>query len=290
MAMPGSDGPGKALLGGNPEAMMPPDRIPLQSTIFARSRDGATWDVPADALRAELARLSDRVVHLEREKADLEAFAAVAAHELVEPLVMAEAFAAIVSDRLIGPEHADSRRDLDILSRGMARMRLLAESLLHDARASDRELELRPVSMSAITAECLALLGPEVESRDARVVVGELPDALGEPVLLGGVMGNLLVNALKYSPRQGASIAVSGERENGVCRFAVESAGPPIPADARARIFEAYERGPNERRAVGAGLGLAICRRIVLRHGGDIGVSDAGGAGNRFHFTLPAAP
>jgi light-regulated signal transduction histidine kinase (bacteriophytochrome) len=268
--------------------MTPSDRIPVQ-TMFDRSREETTWDVPADALRRELERLTARIVQLEREKADVEAFAAVAAHELVEPLVMAEAYAAIVSDRLGGPEHEDSRRDLDTLSRGMARMRLLAESLLYDARSSERALDLETVSMAQVTADCLALLRPEVDARGASVDIGELPDVLGEPILLGGVMSNLLVNALKYSPRQNARIQVSGNRHDGVCRFAVDSEGPTIAPEARARIFEAYERGPGERRAVGAGLGLAICKRIVLRHGGEIGVTDIDGAGNRFHFTLPAA-
>jgi signal transduction histidine kinase len=102
-------------------------------------------------------------------------------------------------------------------------------------------------------------------------------------------MLNLLVNALKYSPRQSARIRVSGARRGGMCQFAVDSEGPPIAPEARTRIFESYERGPGERRAVGTGLGLAICKRIVQRHGGVIGVTDIDGAGNRFHFTLPAA-
>ena len=238
----------------------------------------------------ELERLTVRVVQLEHEKADVEAFAAVAAHELVEPLVMAEAFAAIVSERLTGAEHADSRRDLDTLGRGMARMRLLAESLLYEARSSERELQLRPVSMAQVARDCIRLLRPEIDARGAVLEVGELPDALGEPILLSGLMSNLLVNALKYSPREGARIQVNGAREDGVCRFTVDSEGPAIAPEARARIFEAYERGPGERRVVGAGLGLAISKRIVQRHGGEIGVTDVdGGSGNRFHFTLPAA-
>jgi signal transduction histidine kinase len=269
--------------------MMPPDRIPLQTRMFDRIRQDDQCRVPADALVTEFDRLAARVAQLEREKAALEAFAAVAAHELVEPLVMAEAFASIVAERLDGSEHDASRRDLDTLARGMARMRLLTESLLHEARSSERELDLRPVSMTGVTAECLELLAPEIAARETRVEVGELPDVLGEQVLLGGVVSNLLINALKYSPRLGGAIRFSGERTDGICRFAVDSDGPPIPAAARLRIFDAYERGPGERRAAGAGLGLAICKRIVQRHGGDIGVTDAGGAGNRFHFSLPAA-
>ncbi len=241
------------------------------------------------ALEREVERLAARVAQLEREKADVEAFAAVAAHELVEPLVMTEAYAAILSDRLSDPEHADSRRDLDALGRGVARMRLLAESLLYDARASERPLERKPVDMHAVARDCLALLGPEIASRGARVELAEMPGVLGEEALLSGVISNLLINALKYSPRQGAGIRIGGTREESVCSFFVESEGPTIPTEDRTRIFRAYQRGLGERRATGSGLGLAICRRIVERHGGEIGVAAANGSGNRFFFTLPAA-
>ncbi len=270
--------------------MMPPDRIPLQfQTIEPPAEGGRLWHPTLPALQREVERLSARVIQLEHEKADVEAFAAVAAHEMVEPLVMAEAFAAIISERLPGPEHTDSRRDLETLSRGVARLRLLTETLLHEARSSERELEFRHVAMTKVTENCLALLAPDVEARDARVELGELPDALGEEILLSGVMANLLINALKYSPRHGAAIRIGGDLADGVCDYYVDSEGPVIPAEARGRIFEAYERGPGERRAVGAGLGLSICRRIVRRHGGEIVVTDAPGGGNRFHFTLPAA-
>jgi light-regulated signal transduction histidine kinase (bacteriophytochrome) len=89
-------------------------------------------------LEREIERLSARVMQLEDEKARVEAFAAVAAHELIEPLVMTEAYVTIVSERLNAPEHADSRRDLNALGRGVARIRMLTESLLFEASASER--------------------------------------------------------------------------------------------------------------------------------------------------------
>lgn len=257
-----------------------PPRPPRRSP---RRRPGALH-----VLEREVERLSVRVEQLEREKARLEAFAAVAAHELVEPLVMTEAYVSILLDRLTEPEHADSRRDLHALGRGVSRTRTLAESLLHDARSSGRELEPAPVDVTALVADCLALLAPEIAARDARIELGELPGVVAEEALLGGVFSNLLINALKYSPRQGAGIRVGGVREQAACRFFVESEGPAIPREDRERIFGLYERGQGERRASGAGLGLAICRRSVERHGGEIGVDALDGGGNRFFFTLPA--
>jgi signal transduction histidine kinase len=238
-------------------------------------------------LEREIERLSARVTQLEDEKARVEAFAAVAAHELIEPLVMTEAYVTIVSERLNAPEHADSRRDLNALGRGVVRIRMLTESLLFEASASERPLERRPVDVSELVSDLLSLLRPEIAAREAHVTVKELPGVHGEEALLTGVFTNLLINALKYGPRKGSTIVVGGSREGALCRYYVESDGPTIPAVERARIFEPFQRGPGERRTAGAGLGLAICRRIVDRHGGDISVVPLNGVGNRFQFRLP---
>jgi len=146
----------------------------------------------------------------------------------------------------------------------------------------------RPVRLNPLVADCLALLAPEIEAREAHVEVAELPDAIADEALLGGVFGNLLINALKYSPRLGARITIGGAAEPGRCRYWVDSEGPVIAADDRTRIFTSFQRGRDERRANGAGLGLSICQRIVTRHGGEIGVQPLGDEGNRFYFTLPS--
>jgi signal transduction histidine kinase len=204
------------------------------------------------------------------------------------PLIMAESYAAIVSDRLGGDAHADARRDLDTLSRGAARSRLMVEMLLHDARSSGRPLQRRPVDLNAVVGECVALVEPEVAARGARIEIGELPVVLGEEPLLASVFTNLMFNALKYSPRQGGTIRVGVARELATWRFAVHSEGPTIPLEDRERIFAPFHRSRTERRENGSGLGLTICRRIIERHGGTIGVTAANGSGNVFYFTLPA--
>lgn len=236
----------------------------------------------------EIERLAARVAELEEEKAALESFAALAAHELVVPLVMTESYASIVRERLDGDAHAPSRRDLDALARGAARTRLLIESLLQDARSNERPLRRQRVDLNRVVRDCVLLVEPEVSARCAQVEVGELPEVLGEEALLGSVFVNLLFNALKYSPRQGGSIRIRAIRELSQWRVLVESDGPPIPYEDRERIFEPFHRARTERRERGAGLGLTICRRIVERHGGTIGVVPANGSGNRFFFTLPS--
>lgn len=236
----------------------------------------------------EIERLTRRVAQLEQEKAAVEAFAGLAAHELIEPLVLTEAYATTIAERLHPELDAESLRDLDLVGRSVRRLRLLVESLLEDARSAEQPLRRTPVSLDGLLADCLALLTPEIEARDAKVRAGPLPVVSANAALVSGVFANLLINALKYSPRRGGEIDIRAEREAAAWRISVASEGPPIPADDRERIFRPYERGRDERRARGAGLGLAICRRTVARHGGIIGVTPIPGRGNRFFFTLPA--
>ena len=217
--------------------------------------------------QTEIIRLRRRITELERQNEEIERFAAVAAHELLTPVVLIDACAATVDDRLDGDErHAESRRDLDVLRRGR-------------------------VALQDLVGDCVALLEPEIRARGATVEIGELPVVRGEAPLITAVVNNLLVNALKYGPRAPATIRIGAERDDAAWRVHVESEGEPIPPEDRERIFRPRTRGRGERRARGCGLGLTICREIVERHGGQIGVAPAaGGTGNRFAFTLPAEP
>ena len=242
---------------------------------------------PAALLEAEIQRLHARNTELEREKADAEVFAAMAAHELVAPLVTIDAYAALVSDRAAGELNADSRRDLDALRRSAAETRLLVDTLLQHARSTGRPLQRRPIDVNCVLRECLTLLAPVIHSRGAEVHVATLPQVSGEQALISAVFTNLLSNALKYGPRARGKILVDATSEGAYLRFSVQSQGATIPVEDRERIFEPFHRGWGERRAHGAGLGLTICRCIVERHGGQIGVSTADGGDNRFSFTLP---
>jgi signal transduction histidine kinase len=234
----------------------------------------------------EIARLRSRVTELEREKQAVERFAAMAAHELLTPVVLMDACAATVSDRLAGDGHEETREQLDVLRRGVAQSRLLVETLLHHAAVLERPLQRRPVALWPLVGECIAVLAAEIRRQGASVAVGPLPRLSVEERLIGSVFTNLLTNALKYGPRHGGKIAVEAVREAHAWRLGVESEGEPIPAADRDRIFEPYRRGAGERRVRGSGLGLAICREIVERHGGKLGVVPME-SGNRFEFTLP---
>jgi signal transduction histidine kinase len=243
----------------------------------------------SDDHTAHVASLQVRIAQLERERDAAEGFAALAAHELMAPLVLTEACVSLAGERLASVDVPELLQAFEVLGRGASRTRLLVEALLHDARGNGRPLRSERVDLAELARECVDVLEPEVNARSAQIVLGPLPTVRGEVELLGGLITNLLTNALKFSPRQGALITIGSEPAEGGWTVFVESEGPPIPVDDRERIFEPYHRGRGERRIRGAGLGLAICRRIAERHGGTIGVTEmVGDDGNRFFVTLPA--
>ena len=247
-------------------------------------------------LESEVVRLAGRVEELEAEleesraqSARLERFAAMAAHEVLKPLVMTEAFATMIAERGGHGLDLETRRDVDTLIRISSRMRVLVEAMLMDARPDREPLQRQAVDVSKILNDCVQMLGAEIRAREVRVDVDPMPVVPGDAALLTGVFGNLLSNALQYGPRQGGEIQVSAERSEAGWTFTVDSPGPPIPELDRQRIFEPWQRGWGERRARGVGLGLAIVRQVVERHGGQVGVTAATSErGNRFFFTLPA--
>ena len=237
--------------------------------------------------QAELRRLAARIEALEHETEELQRFAAVAAHELLTPVVMINAYAVTISERLDPELHAQSCSDLDAVRCAAARSQLLTQTLVHYARSA--ELHTSLFDLDHVLRESLTLLAPAIRSRRAEVALGELPRVRGDEAMIGAVFTNLLMNGLKYGPREGGTISVFAGREPARWRFVIESEGRAIAIEDRERIFELYRRGRGERRTRGTGLGLAICRDIVERHGGEIGVDAAEGFGNRFFFTLPDA-
>jgi signal transduction histidine kinase len=228
-----------------------------------------------------------RLAEAEREREAIEFFAGTAAHELMEPLITAEALARSIEEQLEDRANDATRGDLEHLVRAVSRMRLLVETLLLNARPHGRPLKRRRVDLESLVRDSTALLEREIRARDARILAAGLPVVRGDAVMLAAVVNNLLINALRYGPRKDGEVRIEARREPAHWQISITSQGPTLSTHDRARIFEPYRRGTHERRVAGAGLGLTICRSFVERHGGVIGVAPASG-GNRFHFTIPA--
>jgi signal transduction histidine kinase len=237
--------------------------------------------------RAQAAQLEQQLDESQEQNAKLERFAAMAAHEVLKPLVMTEAFLSMIAERGGHGLDLETRRDVDTLMRVSSRMRLLVEAMLMDARPGQDEEPHQAVDLAKVLGDCVEMLGAEIRAREIKLDVDDLPVVPGDEALLTGVFGNLLSNAIQYGPREGGEIKVSAARSDAGWTISVDSEGPAIPERDRQRIFEPWQRGWGERRSRGVGLGLAIVRQVVERHGGHVGVTSPEPSANRFFFTLP---
>jgi PAS domain S-box-containing protein len=233
--------------------------------------------------------LATRLKELEQRYAAVERFAGTAAHQLAEPLILAESSAILVAEELGDELDSALQERLEGISRGASRARRLMDALLEDARASTEPPELRSVDVGAVVEETLSAFELRIEQQRAIVHVDRLPSVLADPRLLAVMFDNLVSNALKHGPRGGGVISIGAEPVEGGWRISVASGGPPIPVSDAERILRPYVRLPGERRISGSGLGLAICARLVARLGGTLGVDPGRTEGNTFWFVLPAA-
>jgi signal transduction histidine kinase len=233
--------------------------------------------------------LVERLEELEERYQAVERFAGTVAHQLAEPLVIAESAAILVSEDLGEALDPLQRDRLDAIGRSAARARRLMDALLADARAADRPLELRPLEVGPVLEETLAALSLQIEERRASIVIAPMPVVLSEAGLLAVILENLISNALKYGPRSGGIVTVSADERPDGWLLSVAGEGMPIPQEDIARIFQPFQRAQGERRVPGVGLGLNICTRLVKRLGGDIGVQPGAASGNTFWVRLPAS-
>jgi signal transduction histidine kinase len=257
---------------------------------LTRARPAARADeVHSGSRRLEqhAAGLEAVVAELEARNAALEAFAAMAAHQLSEPLIIVESSAILIGEDLDPDFDPLLRQRLEAIGTVAARGRRQVDALLLDARTADSPPELESVDAMEVVDGVLEGLATRIEQRRAVIEVGELPTVRTAAGLLTVLFENLISNALKYGPRQDGRISVTAECSGTEewC-FSISSEGPPISPEEAERLFEPFCRGVKERRSNGHGLGLAICERMVRRLGGEIGVVPSL-AGNTFYFVLP---
>jgi PAS domain S-box-containing protein len=226
---------------------------------------------------------------LERSNAELQQFAYVASHDLSEPLRMVSSYLSLLRRRFHGRLDADADEFIEYAVDGAARMRTLIEGLLAYSRAGRGE-DLEPVELSLVTADVLRSLAAAMIEASAQVEVADLPVVLGDRGQLEQLLQNLIANALKFRRDGRARVWVRAEHSaNGMTQIAVADGGIGIAPEAREHVFEMFQRLHDRESYAGTGIGLAICRKIVERHGGRIWVDERVGGGTVFRFTLPSA-
>ena len=237
------------------------------------------------ALRDRSVLLARRLDELGRSNTDLEQFAYVAAHELATPLAVVagavETLAALQRDRL----DPDFQQLLDAASVESDRLQTLIQDLLAFSRAGQR-VRAEPVDLGEVLSEALDTLQPQINATAAQLRVTALPTVRGDRAQLRMVFVNLVGNALKYRSDDPPLVVVSaGEGPDSVV-VAVEDNGTGIPSERRRAVFEMFERS-DAGRSPGHGIGLALCRRVIERHGGRIWADAADGGGTILRFELP---
>jgi signal transduction histidine kinase len=227
---------------------------------------------------------------LKRSNAELEQFAYVASHDLQEPLRMVASYTELLGERYRGKLDANADKYIGYAVDGAQRMQRLIRDLLAYARVSSQAKPLQPTDASAVVASVIQLMRATIESNQAEIVCGALPTVMADELQLGQVFQNLINNAIKFHAERPPRVEVSAHAKGGAWDFAVQDNGIGMDMESAGRIFQMFQRLHSREEYEGTGIGLAIAKRIVERHGGRIWCESVVGQGSTFHFTLPIAP
>lgn len=253
------------------------------------SRLAAAFNRMGASLKAETGRRRE----LEAEKQEL---SAMLVHDLKTPLTVIRSGIALLAE--VAPRTNGKRehqRTYELLEMSALRLQRMVEDVLQLAKIEE-SATLRVVDrvdMKAMSEACYRDFGLVVADRkqklELRLDGGDAPTVLGDPALLRRVLDNLVHNAVEHTPTGG--VIVIGVRSEGTgVTVEVSDSGPGVPEEARADVFRKFFQKDVKRYVGNVGLGLALCEKVVLRHGGTIGIGDAPPRGARFYFTLPVAP
>jgi PAS domain S-box-containing protein len=241
----------------------------------------------SDRKRAE-EDLRKSAEELARSNRDLEHFAAVASHDLQEPLRTVAGFVELLRKEY-GPRlDEEAGTYIGYAVEGVARMQRLIEDLLIYARVGSRGREPSLTDAGAALRQALGNLHGRIQETGAEMIFGDLPTVRADASQLTQLFQNLLSNALKFRSQAPPRIQVEACRDGDCWQFSVRDNGIGIDGKFREQIFEIFRRLHTHKQYDGTGVGLAICKRIVERHGGRIWVESQPGEGATFCFKLPA--
>jgi light-regulated signal transduction histidine kinase (bacteriophytochrome) len=226
---------------------------------------------------------------LEASNERLEQFAYAASHDLQEPLRMVTSYLQLLERRYVDDLDDEAEEFIEYAVDGADRMRNMIEALLAYSRVETQGDPFEPVDLEDVLADVLADLQLRIEDTGAEIDADPLPVVDGDADQLRQVFQNLLENAIEYSGDDPPQIRVGAERSGDEWIVAVADEGIGIDPEHRDRIFEVFQRLHARGEHEGIGIGLALCERIVERHGGDIWVDSEPGRATTFYFSLPAA-
>ena len=235
----------------------------------------------------ELARRAEALV---RSNTELEQFAYVASHDLQEPLRMVASYTQLLAKRYEGKLDSEADEFIRFAVDGASRMQALINDLLSLSRVGTRGAAFEETDVEQAFEACVRNLGVAIEESGAEVTHDPLPEVVGDEGQLVQLLQNLIANAIRFHGDEPPRIHVSARREGAQYVFSVQDNGIGIEPQYAERVFVLFQRLHGREAYPGTGIGLAICKKIVERHGGRIWFESERGKGATFWFTLPAAP
>jgi PAS domain S-box-containing protein len=243
------------------------------------------------ARTAELTRaneeLAQKAEELARSNTDLEQFAYVASHDLQEPLRMVSSYTQLLARRYKGKLDSNANEFIGYAVDGANRMQTLIHDLLTYSRLTTNAPALKLTESSEACDAAIRNLQNSIKDAKAVVSVEALPQVLGDPTQLGQLFQNLISNAVKYRNKKAPIVRVAAKPDGSKWVFSVHDNGIGIDPQFFERIFRVFQRLHTRKEYPGTGIGLALCRRIVERHGGKIWVESQPTHGSTFLFTMP---
>ncbi|WP_148207483.1 sensor histidine kinase [Paramagnetospirillum magneticum] len=260
------------------------DGVPDKVAVYSR-------DITAQTLAEQ--KVATYLAELERSNAELEQFAYVASHDLREPLRMISSYLSLLERRYAPKLEGDGLEFLAFARDGAQRMDRLVLDLLDFSRIQRKGSPIVAMDADPLLHQALRHLAPAIEESGGAVEVaegGEAVRVMGDPDQVIRLFQNLIGNAVKYrAPDRAPLVKVSWQRTGGEWECVVADNGIGIDPQYFERIFGIFQRLHTPDAYAGTGIGLAICKKIVERHGGRIWVESVPDQGSVFHFTLPAA-
>jgi PAS domain S-box-containing protein len=238
-------------------------------------------------LQVEIAHRKQISDDLARSNKDLEQFAYVASHDLQEPLRAVSGFVDILKLQMEGSLDAKKTEYMNHVVDGVSRMRSLINGLLEYSRVSTLGKPPELTDCKAAMERAILNLQVGIRESGAKVTAGPLPKVCVDSVQLVQLLQNLIGNAIKFRGEPAPDVHISASHQDNEWLFAVTDNGIGIEPQYAQRIFLIFQRLHSRSKYQGTGIGLAICRKIIERHGGKIWVESNPGSGSTFYFTVP---
>ncbi len=235
-------------------------------------------------------KLSIRADTLARSNEELEQFAYVVSHDLQQPLSVVSSYLELLGESVRPRLEDEEESYLDRAAAATVKVQEMVDAVLGYARIDTRGGEFRQVDFNAVLGDVKDALWEEIKSAKAEITSDALPIVTADPSQMEQLLRNLVSNALKFSGDGPARVKVAVEERETEWQLSVRDVGIGIDPEAVDRIFVMFQRLHTEKEYPGTGIGLAVCKRIVDRHGGRIWVESQLECGATFYFTIPKRP